>query len=203
MHTETLAIGRRDLIVVGGWRGSLEALGRITSELPADFPASVLAVLHDAPHTLRLINAVVGRRTPLPVGYAIHGEEVRPGRIYISPPNKCLTIKVPSTIALEAAPAGRDSQHSVDRLFKSAGDAYGARVIAVILTGDGHDGTAGMRSLTVTGGVRIVQSPADAVASSMPSSAVLGDHPHYVVLLEDIGKLLMSLVVAASAAVNP
>ncbi len=199
MQTETHAIGRRDLIVVGGWRGSLEALGRITSELPADFPAAVLAALHDAPHTLRLINAVVGRRTPLPVGYAIHGEEVKPGRIYISPPNQCLTVNAPGTIALGAAPAGRDS---VDQLFQSAGDAYGARVIAVILTGEGRDGTQGMRLLTLTGGIRIVQSPADAVASSMPSSAVLGDHPNYVVLLEDIGKLLMSLVTPASAAVK-
>ncbi|MEJ7688079.1 MAG: chemotaxis protein CheB [Variovorax sp.] len=203
MQNEALANGRCDLIVVGGWRGSLEALGRIASALPANFPAAVLAVLHDDPHTHRLIKAVVGRRTPLPIGYAIHGEEVRPGRIYVSPPDHCLTVTMSGTIALEPASPGQNSLHLVDRLFQSAGAAYGARVIAVVLTGDGHDGTEGMQSLTVAGGIRIVQSPADAVASSMPSSAVLGDHPDFVVLVQDIGNLLMRLVAPASAPVNP
>ena len=71
---------------------------------------------------------------------------------------------------------------------------YGRRVIGIVLSSMEDDGTAGLKAIHREGGICIVQSPSDATARGMPTSALLSNHTDFCVLLDEMPKLLMSLV---------
>ena len=81
---------------------------------------------------------------------------------------------------------------SIDVLFESAADAYGAGVIGVVLTGANADGAAGLARIAARGGVAIVQDPETAEAREMPEAA-LAAAPATVLPLEGIGPFLGEL----------
>jgi two-component system chemotaxis response regulator CheB len=90
--------------------------------------------------------------------------------------------------------AENDLRPAVDPLFRSAARSYGARVIAVILTGSLDDGTAGAAAVKVGGGVTIAQDPAEAFAPGMPTSAINGGFIDHVLPLREIPVLVTALV---------
>ena len=61
---------------------------------------------------------------------------------------------------------------SVDVLFDSVAEAAGAGATAVILTGMGGDGAAGMRRIKAAGGHTLAQDEATCVVFGMPRSAI-------------------------------
>lgn len=148
----------RDVIVIGASLGGFEALCRLTRDLPAEFPAAICVVLHTSPNSPRLLAEILGRCTPLAVSYARQGVRIRPGHIYIAPPDRHLVVTSIGLLGLDAGPKVHYSRLAADRLFESAAEAYGPRMIGVVLTGGGRDGTAGMRAITSAGGIAIVQN---------------------------------------------
>ena len=88
----------------------------------------------------------------------------------------------------------RHHKPAADPLFGSVAGVYGPRVIGVNLTDGDGDGTDGSKAITNAGGLTIVQDPEEAVAPSMPLSALTGDHPSYLVRLAAMPALLESLV---------
>jgi two-component system chemotaxis response regulator CheB len=89
----------------------------------------------------------------------------------------------------------RENGHrpAADTLFRTAAASYGPRVAGVVLSGTRDDGTAGLRAIHDRGGLAIVQDPEEALFSGMPQSAVLGDHPDFVVSVSEMGDLLTRL----------
>jgi two-component system chemotaxis response regulator CheB len=81
----------------------------------------------------------------------------------------------------------------VDSLFISAARTFGPRVIGVVLTGGGHDGTRGLISISEAGGLSIVQTPSEAENPHMPASAPANDHVNAVLTLTQIGEALVTL----------
>jgi two-component system, chemotaxis family, protein-glutamate methylesterase/glutaminase len=141
-----------------------------------------------------MLAAIVGRHATTPVAYAEEGELPRHGCIDIAPPGHHLVICPSGALGFDDGPKVEHSRPSVNRLFETAAEVFGPRVIGVVLSGGDGDGTDGLSAIKARGGVSIVQSPADAVAPSMPTNALLHDSPDYAVLIEELGPLLMSLV---------
>lgn len=185
---------RRDIVVVGASRGGLEALCTLTRGLPACLPAAVLIVLHTGADSPRLLADILGRCTPLPVSYALAGDDVRPGHIYVAPPGAHLIVVPPGHIALDPGPKVRHSRPAADRLFETAAAVYAGRVIGIVLTGGDGDGTDGLRAIKAAGGVSVVQQPAEAVDPSMPISAIQDDIPDHCLPVGEMGSLLAGLV---------
>jgi two-component system chemotaxis response regulator CheB len=80
-------------------------------------------------------------------------------------------------------------------LFESAADAYGSGVIGIILTGANEDGARGLARIKESGGVAVIQDPADAVRSTMPEAALAATAADAVLPLEAIGKFVYGLCV--------
>jgi two-component system chemotaxis response regulator CheB len=89
---------------------------------------------------------------------------------------------------------------AADSLFRSAADAYGPRVVGVVLSGTGSDGTDGLKAIKAAGGVAVVQDPAEARYAGMPEHAARFDDVDYVVPVARIGPLLGRLACGVSEA---
>ncbi len=181
-----------DIVVIGASAGGVEALSRLVAELPADLPAAVFIVLHTGP-LYSTLPEILSARGPLQAAHALHGELVVPGRIYVAPPDVHLSVQR-GHVSVTRGPKENGFRPSVDVLFRTASKAYGPRVVAVVLTGYLDCGTAGLMSVKARGGLAVVQDPREAVAASMPESAIQHVAIDHIVPLAELPLLLERLV---------
>jgi len=182
----------KDIIVIGASAGGLEALRSLVGGLPEDLRASVFVVLHTSADSPGLLAAILGRAGKLPVSAAVDGERIRPGRIYVAPPDHHLIVE-PGIVRTTRGPRENRFRPAIDPLFRSAAQTYGPRVVGVILTGYLDDGTAGLWMVKRLGGTAVVQDPEDALVDSMPRSALLHVRVDHCLPLADIAPLLTRL----------
>ena len=168
-----------DVIAVGASMGGQEALIALCRDLPADLPAAVLIVKHTDPHSRPLLAGILDRAGPLPVRNASDGEPVRPGHIYIAPPDRHLLL-IGDVLRLSRGPHENRTRPAVDPLLRSIAVARGPRAVGVVLTGMLNDGASGLRAVKRCGGVAVVQDPADAAYPDMPRAALAAVGPDRV-----------------------
>ena len=182
----------RDIIVVGASAGGVEALSEIVAGLPADFPASVFVVLHSAAGAPNVLAGILDRAGPLPARYAEDRERIEPGRVYVALPDHHLVVE-PTRVRLTRGPKENRFRPAVDPLFRSAAQAYGPRVVGVVLTGGLDDGTSGLLAIKRLGGTAVVQDPREAFIPSMPQSALGHVEVDYCLPLREIAPRLVRL----------
>jgi two-component system, chemotaxis family, protein-glutamate methylesterase/glutaminase len=182
----------RDIIVIGGSAGGVEALIRICGDLPAALPASVFVVQHVSPTSKSVLPDLLSRAGPLPARHPVDGEPVRSGQIYVAPPDFHLLLR-DDHILLRRGPQENRTRPAIDPLFRSAAVTYGPRVIGVVLTGLLDDGAAGLVAVKRCGGVSVVQDPSDAQWPEMPRRAIERDHADHIVPIREMGALLNRL----------
>lgn len=186
----------RDIIVVGASAGGLRALQIFVGGLPQDLAAAVFIVLHIGARR-SAASRILNSSSPLPVAEAIDGGEIRNGHIHVAPPDHHLLLE-PGHMRLTRGPRENRTRPAVDPLFRSAAEAYGPRVVGIILSGTLSDGTAGFSAIKRCGGVTVVQDPDEAEYPGMPSNALryvgadhcmpVGDIPELVVRLSGTGQ---------------
>jgi two-component system chemotaxis response regulator CheB len=180
---------QRDIIVIGGSAGGVEAVSRIAAGLPAGFAASVFVVIHFPADGTSHLPRILNRAGPVPAQLASDGEPVRPGRIYVAVPDHHLVLEN-GVMRCERGPKENNHRPAVDPLFRSAAEAYGPRVAGVIVSGTRTDGTAGLFAVKKRGGIAIVEDPATALHSSMPASAAENVAVDHIVPAGDIAAIL-------------
>jgi two-component system chemotaxis response regulator CheB len=182
-----------DIIVIGASAGGLKAFETIVSQLPSNFPAAVFIVWHISPDYPSILPEILARFTPLRVKHASGKEPIRPGHIYIAPPDRHMLVEW-GNVRLSRGPRENRFRPAIDVLFRSAAHSYGERVIGVVLTGSLDDGAAGLYAIKERGGITVVQDPADALHSSMPRAAIKAVEVDYCVPIIEMGALLAHLV---------
>ncbi|MFP5286516.1 MAG: chemotaxis protein CheB, partial [Thermoanaerobaculia bacterium] len=155
-------------------------------------PVAVFVVLHVSPYGRSAMPAILTRAGVLPAEHPRDGEPVQEGRIYVAPPDHHLILE-DGRVRVSHGPSENAQRPAVDVLFRTAAQSYGRRAIAVVLTGNLDDGTAGLAIVKRHGGIAVVQDPADADYPSMPSSAIYNVDVDHVVPLADIPGLLVEL----------
>jgi two-component system chemotaxis response regulator CheB len=183
----------KDIIVIGASAGGIEALKVLAAGLPRDFSASVLIVLHIAPYGLGILPEILERAGSLPASNARDWEQIMPGHIYVAPPDYHLLVEQSGYMRLTQGPKENRFRPAVDPLFRSAAYAFGPRVVGVVMTGWLDDGTAGLYAIKERGGTAVVQHPDDALAPSMPLSAMKHVEVDHCVPLREIAPLLERL----------
>ena len=96
-------------------------------------------------------------------------------------------------ITLDDGPPVNFCKPAVDPLFQSATEIWGNAILAVILTGMGHDGTRGAASIVTQGGSLIAQDEATSVVWGMPGPAANAGVCSAVLPIDQIGPKLVRL----------
>lgn len=161
-----------DAIVIGTSAGAVEALSMLLPHLPGDLPVPVIVVVHVPPDKRSIMASLMASKCPLRVKEAEDKEPLAPSTIYFAVPDYHLLVEADKTLALSNDEPVSFSRPSIDVLFESAADAFGKRLIAIVLTGANHDGADGARAIIDVGGTVLVQDPQTAFASTMPQEAI-------------------------------
>ncbi len=184
---------KRDIIVIGASAGGLTAFETLVSQLPSNIPAAIFIVWHISPDYPSILPEILARASLLPVAHAIEREPLKPGRIYVAPPDHHLLVE-PGYVRLSRGPRENRFRPAIDVLFRSAARYYGSRVIGVVLSGSLDDGAAGLYAIKEQGGIAVVQDPSDALHSSMPRAAMKAVAVDHCVPIIEMGALLAHLV---------
>jgi two-component system, chemotaxis family, protein-glutamate methylesterase/glutaminase len=180
------------LIVIGASAGGHEALAEIVKNLHAGMPAAIVILLHMPLGSTTNLKWSLGRFCCLPIIEVENLERLHPGVIYIPPPGRSANFDS-GMMRIEHESSGHPVS-TINRLFTSAAESYGERVIGVILSGMLRDGTEGLRAVHQAGGLTVVQDPREAQYPDMPTSAMEGLPVTFCLNLADIGPALELLV---------
>lgn len=179
------------LIVIGSSAGGVEALLVLVASLPEDFPAPIVVAQHLDPYRPSNLTSLLANRSKIPVKTVATEETLVPGTIYVVPIDR--DVEISDNRVAVVRRAGLTPKPSIDRLLATAARVFGDRLIAVVLTGSGSDGSEGAQAVKAYGGTVIVQNPETARFPEMPGAVALSS-VDIVVNLEAIGPLLTDLI---------
>lgn len=182
-----------EIVAIGASTGGIHALSRLLREIPVSFRLPILVTQHlpatFMPHFAAQL-AVLGGR---PCDVAADHMRIRPGRIVVAPGDRHMRIvKLTdgAAIRLIDTPATSGCLPSVDPMFDSIADVYGARALGVVLSGMGRDGAVGAVRLHQAGGAIVVQDVGSSVVWGMPGATVAAGVADATLTPDAIGRLI-------------
>jgi two-component system chemotaxis response regulator CheB len=183
------------IVAIGVSTGGPHALQYLFSQLPADFPGSILVVQHMPDGFTEMFAKRLDECSPLRVKEAQSGDLLLAGRALICPGNRHMKVKrLPLGNVAVLSEEDRVNGHrpSVDVLFRSVAEEFGPQSIAVLMTGMGEDGASGMGAIQSAGGLTIAQSEESCVVFGMPRAAIERGYAIRVVSLEALPSALQA-----------
>lgn len=186
--------GRIDVVAIGTSTGGPNALTSLIPQFPADFPVPIVIVQHMPPLFTRLLADRLNTLARLQVQEGKEGKKLQRGQVWIAPGDRHMTVArkgAEFVLSLNHEPQENSCRPSVDVLFRSVAESYGAHVLAVVLTGMGADGTRGSALIREAGGEVIVQDEASSVVWGMPGSVVAANLADRIYPLDGMGPEVM------------
>jgi two-component system chemotaxis response regulator CheB len=162
--------------VIGMSAGGLSGLKTIMRALPPELAGAVVIAHHVAAPSI--LPELISRWTSLVARFAVPGESLQSGTIYVAPAERHVVINPDATVGVLRRERVRFVRPSIDWLFESAAGSFGERVVAVILSGANGDGSYGARCVSRAGGKVIVQEPESCEYPAMPRSVIATGIPH-------------------------
>jgi len=180
---------RVELLAIGSSTGGPDALAALLAELPRTFPVPVVIAQHMPPIFTALLAERLSARSPLRIREATAGQVLRPGEVWIAPGDQHMVLSRDNNkVSLEMHREAPENfcRPSIDVLFRSVAQAYGAGALAVVLTGMGNDGTLGCERIRDQGGQILAQDEASSVVWGIPGSVVRAGLADAVFSLSDM-----------------
>ncbi|MFH1540071.1 MAG: chemotaxis response regulator protein-glutamate methylesterase [bacterium] len=182
------------VVVIGSSTGGPKALVTVLTRIPADAPLGIIVVQHMPPKFTSSLASRLDRVAPMAVSEARDIDQISQGRILIAPGGFHMRITMDGTIRLSDAEAIYGLKPAADITMKDAAQLYGDRVVGVVLTGMGSDGTNGCRIIRESGGVTIAQLASTCIVDGMPVSLINAGQADRVVALDKIAGEILNLV---------
>jgi len=192
------------VVAIGASTGGPAAIVEVLRNLPEAVRQPVLLVLHiGEPFGVAFAEWLDGQ-TSRRVAYARDGDPVAGvgGRVAMAPPGRHLVVR-DGRFRLTEDPERHSCRPSIDVLFESVAQEFAAASAAVLLTGMGRDGAAGLLAVRRAGGLTIAQDEATSVVYGMPREAAILGAAERVLPLGEIGPALGSIAATATGVANP
>jgi two-component system, chemotaxis family, protein-glutamate methylesterase/glutaminase len=182
--------GRCDLVAIGSSTGGPNALATVIGQLPAGFDKPIVIAQHMPAVFTRYLARRLDGASRIRVREAEHGDMLEPGLALVAPGDHHMSLRRSAggvTVVLDQKPPVNFCRPAVDVLFRSAAEVYGGDVLAVVLTGMGHDGRDGCARLKQRGATVFVQDQASSVVWGMPGAVHQSGLADATLPLDDIG----------------
>jgi len=189
-----VALPPNRIIAIGISTGGPNALQYVLSQIPADFPASILIVQHMPEGFTEMFAKRLDECCAIEVQEARSGDLLLAGRVLICPGNRHVMVRrMPrgDMAVLSDGPPVNGHRPSADVLFHSVAQQFGLTAVGLLMTGMGEDGAEGLGALKAAGGVTVAQSEDTCVVSGMPRAAITKGYADKVIPLEGIAAFLI------------
>ncbi|RSM79268.1 chemotaxis protein CheB [Amycolatopsis sp. WAC 01375] len=183
-----------EIVAIASSAGGVKALIEVFGALPADFPVPVVVVQHLDPRRETLLADILDRRSSLSVKLAEAGDVLRPGVVYVAPPDRHLLVESGDVAGLTVTDQVKFVRPSADLLFESVAAVHGPAALACVLTGTGSDGAAGAAAIKAGGGTVVSQDPETAEFKGMPHAVAKAVPVDLVLPLDEVAGALVGLV---------
>ncbi|MGB3193059.1 MAG: CheR family methyltransferase [Limnoraphis sp.] len=158
------------IVAIGASAGGIQALQAFFANLPQNPNAAFIVILHQPPDTGHRLAEILQRQTSLPVNVIENESAIDKNNIYVQPPHTYLNIRDHCLYLTDFPTEG--VRHPITHFFQSLAVEYNERVIAIVLSGSGSDGSEGLKNVSRAGGIALVQCPDSAQFQGMPTSAI-------------------------------
>jgi two-component system chemotaxis response regulator CheB len=182
------------VIALVGSAGGLRGFTRVLEQLPGDFEAAIVIVLHLQAAHPSMLATILARSSRLPVKQAEAGDVIEAGHVYVAPPAAHLLVAADGTMQLDNRPPIHFLRPSADVLLESLATTYAGDCLAVVFSGTGSDGAAGAAALKDAGGVVLAQDEASSEFFGMPAAAIASGAVAQVLALDRIAPALVEFV---------
>lgn len=159
-------------LAIGASTGGPPQVARLLAALPAASSASVIIVQHIDAAFVGGFAGWLSAEARRPVRVCARGERPAPGEVWVAAGGQHWVVGPEGTLLSEPPRSGDVHVPSINTLFRSLAERHAARTVAVLLTGMGDDGAAGLLALQRAGASTLVQDPGECVAPGMPSAAI-------------------------------
>jgi two-component system chemotaxis response regulator CheB len=180
------------VVALVGSAGAVRAFAAVLAGLPSDLEASLVVIMHLQPGHESLLASILSRSTDMPVRQAVGDDLLEPGHVYVAPPDAHLLV-ADGRLALDLGPPIHFLRPSADVLLASLAREVDGGALAVILSGSGSDGAAGVVAVKEAGGIVLAQDD-EAEYQGMPRAAVASGAVDHVLALEDIASAIVEFV---------
>jgi two-component system, chemotaxis family, protein-glutamate methylesterase/glutaminase len=182
-----------DLILIAGSAGSLKVILRLLDKQRPGFSIPILLVLHRDPQGSTHLTNLLSARTSLTVKEIEDKDAIQRGHLYICPADYHVLVEADHTLSLDYSEKENYSRPSIDVALHAAADAYGDRLLCILLSGANSDGAEGLSYAKQRNAVTIIQDPKDAQVSYMPEQALLQSSADQVLDADTIADFLNRL----------
>src|SRR5690349_3338905 len=183
------------VVAIGASAGGVEALRELFQGLPLHLGAAIIVVTHLGPRRDSLLAEILARDTKLKVSVAADGQELLPDHVYVQPPETVLTVE-DGKLMLRSLQPNESARNPIDVCFASLAYHLKDRVVGIILSGAGSDGTLGLKSIKEEGGLTIAQghNGTGPQYEDMPASAIASGIVDLELPAEQIGHKLLEYI---------
>ena len=179
------------VVAIGASSGGLEAITKLLQNLSPNTGMAYIFVQHLSPNHKSILTSLLAKETDMIVQEVEDMEKMEPNNVYVIPYNKEIVV-TDGHIKLIPRPKNKPTNLSIDVLFSSLAVTHKKNVIGVVLSGNGSDGTLGLKEIKLAGGITFAQNDS-AKYSSMPESAITGGVVDFVLSPKEIAKKIMLL----------
>lgn len=191
--------GRLDAVLIGISTGGPRALRQMLPRFPKEMPVPIVVALHMPVGYTASLARRLNELSALEVVESMDGMELRPGRVILAQAGKHtrLRARLDGQVEVEVSEEPNNLLYcpSVDELLRSGAEVLGSRVLGVIMTGMGNDGTAGAAWIKAQGGLVFAEAETSTVVFGMPRAALEAGVVDRMVDLEDLPQQIMEAAI--------
>jgi two-component system chemotaxis response regulator CheB len=182
------------VLVIGSSTGGPRALQSLMPALPGDLDVPIAVVQHMPSGFTAALAKRLNEACEYEVREAADGDLLRAGLALVAPGGKHLEFGIDGRARLTVAPPVHNVRPSVDVTVASLVQAYGGRMMAVLLTGMGDDGARGLKAVRGLGGITFAEDSSTCVVYGMPRSAVEMDAVDHLLPLHAMAPAIVEAV---------